>query len=73
MLKAVLFDYGKTLVEFDYPDNLTAWQINAESIADGNRFGSAQTSTHTFLPLQARLRMPRALVAPGSDDKVATH
>ena len=54
---------GEASVEFTYPDNLTAWQVSATGIAEGNRFGSTSIETRTTLPFQARLRMPRALVA----------
>jgi alpha-2-macroglobulin len=57
---------GNATVEITYPDNLTAWQIDAEAIAEGNRFGSALATTQTSLPLQARLRTPRTLVAGDS-------
>lgn len=57
---------GEATVEFTYPDNLTAWQITAEAVAEGNRFGTASATTRTSLPLQARLRLPRALVAGDS-------
>lgn len=54
---------GEAVVEFAYPDNLTEWQISAESIAADNCFGNGQATTRTTLPFQARLRMPRSLVA----------
>ncbi|MEO7412900.1 MAG: alpha-2-macroglobulin family protein [Opitutaceae bacterium] len=57
---------GEATVEFTYPDNLTKWQVKAEAIAEGHRFGDGQTSTETSLPLQARLRTPRTLVAGDS-------
>lgn len=54
---------GEATVEFTYPDNLTAWQVTAEAIGDGNRFGTGEASTRTSLPLLGRLRTPRVLIA----------
>jgi hypothetical protein len=56
-------DKGEATVDFTYPDNLTTWRITAEAIGDGNRFGTANTETRTTMPLQSRLRLPRAVVA----------
>ncbi len=57
---------GEATVTFTYPDNLTAWQIDATALAEGHRFGTAHATTRTTLPFQARLRAPRALVAGDS-------
>jgi uncharacterized protein YfaS (alpha-2-macroglobulin family) len=57
---------GEATVELSYPDNLTQWRITAEAIAAGNRFGQGECTTETTLPFQARLRLPRAVVAGDS-------
>lgn len=54
---------GEASVEISYPDNLTAWRLTAEAVADGNRFGHTHTTVRSTLPIQARLRTPRSLVA----------
>ncbi len=55
---------GRARVKFKYPDNLTQWRIDAYAVGeDGNTFGGAGTLTQTSLPLQARLQLPRFLVA----------
>ena len=55
---------GEATVSFQYPDNLTQWRLEAFAVgADGNSFGRAATFTRTSLPFQARLQLPRFLVA----------
>ena len=55
---------GEATVSFKYPDNLTQWRIEAYAVgADGNSFGTATAFTRTSLPFQARLNLPRFLVA----------
>ena len=55
---------GEATVTFKYPDNLTQWRIEAYAVgADGNSFGTATAFTRTSLPFQARLNLPRFLVA----------
>jgi len=54
---------GGATVDFAYPENLTAWQIDVSAVSDGNRFGTARATTRTDLPFQARLRAPRSIVA----------
>ncbi len=58
---------GEARVDFDYPDNLTRWRIDAYALGrDANTFGSAQAFTRTSLPFQARLNLPRFLIAGDS-------
>ena len=55
---------GEARVSFNFPDNLTRWRIDAHAIgADGNTFGAARTFARTSLPFQARLNVPRFLIA----------
>ncbi len=54
---------GTATVDFTYPENLTAWQIDVSAVAPGNRFGIARATTRTDLPFQARLRAPLSIVA----------
>ena len=55
---------GRTEIPFKYPDNLTQWRISAYAVGEGaNTFGRGSTRTQTSLPLQARLNLPRFLVA----------
>lgn len=54
---------GGAAVEFTYPDNLTTWRFTAEAVGEGHRFGREEITARSTLPLQARLRAPRALVA----------
>lgn len=64
---------GEATVSFTYPDNLTQWRIEAYAVgADGNSFGTATTFTRTSLPFQARLNLPRLLVAGDSAEVGAT-
>lgn len=55
---------GSAQTKFRYPDNLTRWRLDAYAVgADGHTFGRAHTFTTTSLPFQARLQLPRFLVA----------
>jgi uncharacterized protein YfaS (alpha-2-macroglobulin family) len=64
---------GEATVSFNYPDNLTQWRIEAYAVgADGNSFGTATAFTRTSLPFQARLNLPRFLVAGDSAAASAT-
>ncbi len=64
---------GEATVRFQYPDNLTQWRIEAYAVgADGNSFGTATAFTRTSLPFQARLNLPRFLVAGDSAVPSAT-
>lgn len=64
---------GEATVSFKYPDNLTRWRIEAHAVgADGNSFGTATAFTRTSLPFQARLNLPRFLVAGDSAEPSAT-
>ncbi|HLP08221.1 MAG TPA: alpha-2-macroglobulin family protein [Opitutaceae bacterium] len=64
---------GGATVSFNYPDNLTQWRIEAYAVgADGNSFGTATAFTRTSLPFQARLNLPRFLVAGDSAAASAT-
>lgn len=64
---------GEATVSFQYPDNLTQWRIEAYAVgADGNSFGTATAFTRTSLPFQARLNLPRFLVAGDSAEVGAT-
>lgn len=56
-------DKGEAVAEFRYPDNLTEWALQAEAVTTDDRFGTGHATVRTSLPLQARLRMPQALVA----------
>ncbi|MDD2763395.1 MAG: alpha-2-macroglobulin family protein [Opitutaceae bacterium] len=60
----VTSDTGEATVSFKYPDNLTQWRLEAYAVgADGNTFGRTAAYTRTSLPFQARLQLPRFLVA----------
>ncbi|MBK8475631.1 MAG: hypothetical protein IPL39_04790 [Opitutaceae bacterium] len=64
---------GEATVTFKYPDNLTQWRIEAYAVgADGNSFGTATAFTRTSLPFQARLNLPRFLVAGDRAEPSAT-
>jgi|GEM_PF-1120767 len=64
---------GEATVSFSYPDNLTQWRIEAYAVGtDGNSFGTATAFTRTSLPFQARLNLPRFLVAGDSAEVGAT-
>jgi uncharacterized protein YfaS (alpha-2-macroglobulin family) len=55
---------GEVRLSFKYLDSLTEWRFEAYAIGDdGNSFGRAATFTRTSLPFQARLQLPRFLVA----------
>lgn len=54
---------GQAIVSVTYPDNLTRWNLRAEAIAKGDRFGDGETQVRTHLPVQARLRTPVSWVA----------
>ncbi|MDX1952834.1 MAG: alpha-2-macroglobulin family protein [Verrucomicrobiota bacterium] len=49
-----------------YPDSLTTWKATARVVAEGNRFGIAQTNTITQKPLIVRLQAPRFFVVGDS-------
>ncbi|MFO1477207.1 MAG: alpha-2-macroglobulin family protein [Verrucomicrobiota bacterium] len=53
---------GKASVKIQYPDSLTAWRATARAVADGNRFGFAETNCRTRQPLIVRLECPRFFV-----------
>ena len=53
---------GKATVQVTYPDSLTSWRATARAGAEGNQFGIAQTTTHTWQPLIVRLEGPRFYV-----------
>ncbi len=60
---------GQAQVSFKYPDNLTQWRIEAYAVGeDGISFGKTNVMTKTTLPLQARLQLPRVLVAGDSSE-----
>jgi hypothetical protein len=61
---------GEATVEFTYPDNLTTWTVGTEAIGGDLLFGTASTTTQTTLPLQSRLRIPRAIVAGDTLDAI---
>lgn len=71
---AILTDAnGEARVTFAYPDNLTQWRIGAYAVgADGNTFGTGHAFTRTSLPFQARLNLPRFLIAGDSAEPSAT-
>ncbi len=54
---------GEATVEFTMPDRLTSWRLFAEALDKTQRSGFAQIEAKTSLPLQSRLRLPRAIVA----------
>ncbi len=55
---------GEARVTFTYPDNLTQWRLSAYAVGeDLNSFGTATAFTRTSLPFQARLQLPRFLIA----------
>lgn len=53
---------GKALVEFEFPDNLTAWKLQAVAITETTRVGETSARTTTRLPLVARMQTPRFMV-----------
>ncbi|MFO1449418.1 MAG: alpha-2-macroglobulin family protein [Opitutaceae bacterium] len=61
---------GEATVEFTYPDNLTTWTVGTEAIGGDHLFGTASTTTQTTLPLQSRLRIPRAIVVGDTLDAI---
>jgi len=64
---------GEARVSFDFPDNLTRWRIDAHATGpDGNTFGAAHTYARTSLPFQARLNLPRFLIAGDTASPSAT-
>ena len=65
--------HGEARVSFDFPDNLTRWRIDAHATGpDGNTFGAAHTYARTSLPFQARLNLPRFLIAGDTASPSAT-
>ncbi len=64
---------GEARITFTYPDNLTRWSLGAYALgADGNTFGAATAFTETSLPFQARLQLPRFLIAGDTAEPSAT-
>ncbi len=53
---------GKATVELEFPDNLTAWRLQALAITGDTRVGETSLRTTTRLPLVARMQTPRFLV-----------
>jgi hypothetical protein len=54
---------GSARVPVRYPDSVTQWMASARAADATSRFGMAETSTRTRLPLQVRLQAPRFFVA----------
>lgn len=64
---------GEARLTVTYPDNLTRWRLGAYALgADGNTFGTAAAFTQTSLPFQARLQLPRFLIAGDTASPSAT-
>jgi hypothetical protein len=53
---------GEVRAEFELPDNLTAWRVQAWAFGKGNRFGDGQTEIVVSKDLQVRPLVPRAMV-----------
>ncbi len=53
---------GEATIDVSFPDALTSWRASARAATDGNRFGVAETTTRTSLPLIVRLQAPRFFV-----------
>lgn len=53
---------GKATVQLAFPDNLTAWSLQALVVAADTRIGENKLRTTTRLPLVARMQTPRFLV-----------
>ncbi len=64
---------GEARVSFNFPDNLTRWRIDAHATGpDGDTFGAARAFARTSLPFQARLNLPRFLIAGDTASPSAT-
>lgn len=56
--------HGIARIEVTFPDNLTSWSLQSYAIGpNGDDFSTADTSLRSDLPFQARLQIPRFLVA----------
>ncbi|MBK1859136.1 alpha-2-macroglobulin family protein [Cerasicoccus arenae] len=53
---------GQASVEFEFPDNLTTWELEAHAVGLPASFGQGKSQAKTRLPLIARLQTPRFLV-----------
>lgn len=53
---------GQASVEFEWPDNVTTWNLEARAVGLPSKFGEGEAQTKTRLPLIARLQTPRFLV-----------
>jgi alpha-2-macroglobulin len=53
---------GTARVRTKYPDSLTSWKAVARAADATSRFGSAESTTRTRLPLMVRLQAPRFFV-----------
>ncbi len=53
---------GQANVDFEFPDNLTTWNLEAHAVGLPASFGEGAAQAKTRLPLIARLQTPRFLV-----------
>ncbi len=53
---------GRARVEMTFPDSLTTWKATARAAGRGSRFGIAESSARTRMPLIVRLQAPRFFV-----------